>query len=368
MQRTGTLAWELDIIKAHGLDRKADLQIETVELASTEAGKIALKGGSADMMLSDWLWVARERSLGDNLVFYPSSSTLGAVMVPAASPIAEIADLKGRKLAIAGGPLDKSWLLLQALARRAGVDLRRQATIVYGAPPLLSEKALQGETRGDADVLEFLRRSRKQGIPARHRDGRRHARARRQRAGRDRRLHVRRRLGGAQPRARSSGSSTPPGRRRRSSPRRRPNGSGWRRASACSDAAALAIYRQRYGEGIVRRPLAEEEADARALVSGAGRDRRRGTRRAGTRARAWHVLPPGGSGMNLALRLLSLALLIAAWYAGSQLAGARLLPDPQAVALAIVARSALGRARLQSRRDAGARRGGIRHRDGCSAR
>src|SRR5207244_4859047 len=31
------------------------------------------------------------------------------------------------------------------------------------------------------------------------------------------------------------------------------------------DANALAIYRQRYGEGIVRRPLAEEEADARAL-------------------------------------------------------------------------------------------------------
>ena len=35
-------------------------------------------------------------------------------------------------------------------------------------------------------------------------------------------------------------------------------------------------------------------------------------------------------------RLISLVLLIAAWYAGSQLAGARLLPDPQAVALAIV--------------------------------
>ena len=35
-------------------------------------------------------------------------------------------------------------------------------------------------------------------------------------------------------------------------------------------------------------------------------------------------------------RLVSLALLIAAWYACSQLAGARLLPEPQAVALAIV--------------------------------
>jgi len=79
VQKTGTLAWELDVIKTHGLDRKLDLQIDTIELASTEAGKIALKSGSADLMLSDWLWVARERSLGDGLVFYPSSSTLGAV-------------------------------------------------------------------------------------------------------------------------------------------------------------------------------------------------------------------------------------------------------------------------------------------------
>ena len=68
VQRTGTLAWELDVIRTHGLDRKLDLAIETIELASTEAGKIALKGGSADLMLSDWLWVARERSLGDNFI------------------------------------------------------------------------------------------------------------------------------------------------------------------------------------------------------------------------------------------------------------------------------------------------------------
>src|SRR5262245_29312084 len=139
VQKSGTLAWELDVIRVHGLDRKFDLAIETIELASTEAGKIALKGGSADLMLSDWLWVARERSLGDNLVFFPSSSTLGAVMVPAQSPIRDIVDLRGMKLAVAGGPLDKSWLLLQALARRLGVDLRKQATVVYGAPPLLSE-------------------------------------------------------------------------------------------------------------------------------------------------------------------------------------------------------------------------------------
>ncbi|HWX72488.1 MAG TPA: ABC transporter substrate-binding protein, partial [Xanthobacteraceae bacterium] len=125
-QKTGTLAWELDIIRAAGLDRQHDLTIETTELASTEAGKIALKGGSADLIVTDWLWVGRERALGDNLVFYPYSSALGAVMAPANSNIRGIADLVGKKIGVAGGPLDKSWLLLRALARRSGVDLKTQ--------------------------------------------------------------------------------------------------------------------------------------------------------------------------------------------------------------------------------------------------
>jgi len=264
VQRTGTLSWELDIIKAHGLDRKADLRIETLELASTEAGKIALKGGSADVMLSDWLWVARERSLGDNLVFYPSSSTLGAVMTPARSPINEIGDLKGRKLAIAGGPLDKSWLLLQGLARRAGVDLRRQATIVYGAPPLLSEKALQGEHDATltfwnfcadlegkgfrraidmAGVMKGLGAKGPVAIVGYTFDG---AWAARSRGAIDRFLDATR-----QAKEILAGSEAE-----------------WQRLApriGVSDAKALAIYRQRYGEGIVRRPLDEEMADARAL-------------------------------------------------------------------------------------------------------
>ena len=52
VQRTGTLSWELAVLRAHGLDKKADLQIDALELASPEAGKIAIKGGSADMFLA----------------------------------------------------------------------------------------------------------------------------------------------------------------------------------------------------------------------------------------------------------------------------------------------------------------------------
>src|ERR1700738_108003 len=96
VQKTGTLAWELDVIKRHGIERKLDLIIDTLELASTEAGKVALKGGSVDLILSDWVWGARERSLGDTLVFYPASTALGAVMTSAQSSIRSVLDLKAR--------------------------------------------------------------------------------------------------------------------------------------------------------------------------------------------------------------------------------------------------------------------------------
>jgi NitT/TauT family transport system permease protein len=46
--------------------------------------------------------------------------------------------------------------------------------------------------------------------------------------------------------------------------------------------------------------------------------------------------------MNVALRLASIALLLALWFAGAQLAGPRLLPTPQAVGLAIVTEARSG--------------------------
>src|SRR5580704_6843526 len=148
-QRTGTLAWELDILKAHGLDRQAGIDIETTELASTEAGKVALESGSVDLMLSDWLWVTRERALGDDVVFYPYSSALGAVMVPANSPIGGIADLKGKKFAVAGAPLGAR---SQDPGRRC---LWRAAALAAKSPAR--------RNRRHADVLEFLCRARSGG-------------------------------------------------------------------------------------------------------------------------------------------------------------------------------------------------------------
>jgi NitT/TauT family transport system substrate-binding protein len=155
VQKTGTFAWELAVIRAHGLDRQANLSVQVQELASPEAGKVALRAGGADIIISDWLWVSRERALGAKLVFYPYSSALGAVMVPDASPVRTLGDLRGRSLAVAGGPIDKSWLLLQASLKQAGIDLKSESTIIYGAPPLLAAKALDGEVDANLNYWNF---------------------------------------------------------------------------------------------------------------------------------------------------------------------------------------------------------------------
>ena len=74
-------------------------------------------------------------------------------MVPPNSPIKTLADLKGKRLGVAGGPLDKSWLLIVAYAlSTANLDLRTETKQEFGAPPLLAERAKQGEL--DA-VLNF---------------------------------------------------------------------------------------------------------------------------------------------------------------------------------------------------------------------
>lgn len=149
----GTVNWELNTIKHNRLDEAEGINLEIVPFAGEDATNVALQAGEVDVIVSDWLWVSRQRSAGQDLVFVPFSSSVGAIMVPRQSPIATLSDLKGKKIGVAGGPLDKGWLLIQGLAKRDfGVDLSSEAQPIYGAPPLLAEKAAQGEL--DA-VLNF---------------------------------------------------------------------------------------------------------------------------------------------------------------------------------------------------------------------
>jgi len=163
VQKTGTFAWQLDVIRRHDLASIAGLDLQITEYASPDAGKLALNSGSVDLAVVDWLWVARARALGAKLLFYPYSSAVGSVMVKADSPLRSLGDLKGRVVAVAGGPLDKGWLIVQAAAIRQGIDLKREATLQYGAPPLIFQKLQQGEAEASLNYWNFCARLEAQG-------------------------------------------------------------------------------------------------------------------------------------------------------------------------------------------------------------
>ncbi len=141
----GTVNWELDAIKSNGLDRAEGLELQIIELANTGATTVALQAGDVDVIVTDWLWVTRQRAEGAGFTFVPYSTSVGALVLPPDSTVTTLADLTGKKLGIAGGPVDKGWLVVRAAAaRRHGIDLDEAVEKVFAAPPLLNEEILSG--------------------------------------------------------------------------------------------------------------------------------------------------------------------------------------------------------------------------------
>jgi NitT/TauT family transport system substrate-binding protein len=151
--RFGTVAWELDVIRRRGLDVAHGLLIQPREFAAAQATQVALQAGAVDVTAQDWLWVARQRADGADWTYATFSTAIGALVAPQGSAVATVADLPGKRLGIAGSPLDKSWLILRAYARKQhGIDLDAMAEKSFAPPPLLSEQMAAG--RLDA-VLTF---------------------------------------------------------------------------------------------------------------------------------------------------------------------------------------------------------------------
>lgn len=160
--RFGSLAWELDVMRHHALVQ--GFTLEPVEFASGPASQTALQAGAVDVVLQDWIWTSRLRSEGADWTFAPATAALGAIVVPKDSSIKRLADLRGRRLGIAGGPLDKSWLLLRLYAQRdVQLDLDTAVEKVFGPPPLLATQLDLGRLDAMLTYWPFVARAEAQG-------------------------------------------------------------------------------------------------------------------------------------------------------------------------------------------------------------
>lgn len=165
MLAAGTVAWEAAVIRDLKLDEANGFVLDIQDYADNPATRIAFEGGQADVIVADWIWVARMRAEGRDYVFIPYSRAVGGLMVKDDSGIETLPDLKGRKIGIAGGPLDKSWLILRAYAaKQYGFDLAAETEQVFGAPPLIFKAGLEGETAGAINFWHFLARMKARGM------------------------------------------------------------------------------------------------------------------------------------------------------------------------------------------------------------
>lgn len=165
--RYGTLSWELDVIAHHGLAEKHGVRIDTLELASVPAAQLALQADRVDLILSDWLWVSRQRAASADLTFVPFSSAIGSLVAGTASPVRAVPDLAGQRLGIAGSAIDKSWLILQLYARsRFGFDIDKSVDKSFGAPPLLNEELEAKRLDAVLTYWPFAAKLEARGMPA----------------------------------------------------------------------------------------------------------------------------------------------------------------------------------------------------------
>ena len=155
----GTVNWELDVIKEHKLDEKYNLNIEVTYLTNKNASAIALMSKAVDMIVTDWVWVSRQRDKGKDFSLIPYSTAAGAIMVPKNSSIKNIEDLKDAQIGIAGGSIDKSWILIRAYTMKVyGYDLAKYIEPAYAAPPLINGMAQNGELDGALNYWNYTAR------------------------------------------------------------------------------------------------------------------------------------------------------------------------------------------------------------------
>jgi NitT/TauT family transport system substrate-binding protein len=163
LQESGTAMWEIEAMRALGIDSRHGVTVEVRPLADSRAGQVALQAGAVDIILSDFAWVSAQRHAGADFTLVPHSLAVGGLMVPEGSDIAGVEDLDGKVLGIAGGPADKSWVVLQAYHQQVtGEPIAVEAR--FGAPPLINELLGAGQIDAGLNFWHWNARAKAAGM------------------------------------------------------------------------------------------------------------------------------------------------------------------------------------------------------------
>ena len=155
----GSVNWEIDVIKYHNLDKKYGIKIKRIEMTNKDATAIAFLSKSVDTFVSDWIWVNKQRNQGKLFTFSPFSTASGSLLVKGDSEIKSLRDLQDKRIGVAGGALDKSWLFFRAYSiKEIGKDPISFFKPSYAAPPLINGLIVNNELDGAFNYWNYAAR------------------------------------------------------------------------------------------------------------------------------------------------------------------------------------------------------------------
>jgi len=152
----GTVNWELSIMKLNNITSQYNIDFEVKKYSSKNAVSVALNAGAVDIIVSDFIWVSRQRANGFDYTFYPYSKATGGIYIRPELNITNLTQLKNKTLGIAGGQVSKTWLITRAYSKsKYNKDLITYIKPVFAAPPILNHKILDSSLDATINFWHF---------------------------------------------------------------------------------------------------------------------------------------------------------------------------------------------------------------------
>lgn len=143
----GTQSFPLLVMQTKGIADKHNLKLEENKVAGPQGLATAMQTGNFQVTFRGWLSTAMMRAQGHKaIVVFPLTSYTDDVVARVDSSFKSIADLKGKRIGISGGPATESvWLFRLEAVRFFGFDPLKEAKAQFGAAPLLMGLLENGE-------------------------------------------------------------------------------------------------------------------------------------------------------------------------------------------------------------------------------
>ncbi|OGA31076.1 MAG: hypothetical protein A3G80_08400 [Betaproteobacteria bacterium RIFCSPLOWO2_12_FULL_62_13b] len=150
----GTQLFPVKIMQSKGIAAKHGIEMDLSVVASPQASYTAMQTGEVPIGFTGWIVIASLREKGFKLTnVYSMISYTNEIIVKNDSPLKSIADLKGKRVGLFGGPNSATtWLYRLVVQKFYGFDALKDSKIHFGAPPLLMGMM----DRGDLDALLLL--------------------------------------------------------------------------------------------------------------------------------------------------------------------------------------------------------------------